>query len=107
MENKTKIPFLELVKYLSFKIPLYNNLDFIKISELKNKKNITELFINLKSVKNYYKLNNANIVKLLYFNRNSINNILYNNDRLITLDEKEMEENISYYLYLSLLMREN
>ena len=107
MENKTKIPFLELVKYLSFKIPLYNNLDFIKLSELKNKKNITELFINLKSVKNYYKLNNANIVKLLYFNRNSINNILYNNDRLITLDEKEMEENISYYLYLSLLMREN
>jgi len=107
MENKTKIPFLELVKYLSFKIPLYNNLDFIKLSELKNKKNITELFINLKSVKNYYKLNNANIVKLLYLNRNSINNMLYNNDRLIALDEKEMEENISYFLYLSLLMREN
>ena len=106
MKNKTKIPFLELVKYLSFKIPLNNNLDFIKLSELKCKENITDLFSNLKSIANYYKLNKTNIVKLLYFNRNSINNILYNTDRLIALDEEEIEENVSYYFYLSLLIRE-
>ena len=106
MKNKTKIPFLELVKYLSFKIPLNNNLDFIKLSELKCKENITDLFSNLKSIVNYYKLNKTKIVKLLYFNRNSINNILYNTDRLIALDEEEIEENVSYYFYLSLLIRE-
>ena len=107
MKNTTKIPFLELVKYLSFKIPLYNDLDFIKLSELKSKENITELYINLKSIENYYKLNNKNIVKLLYLNRTSINSILYNNDRFIILFEEEIEENISYYFYLSLLIKEN
>ena len=107
MKNKTKIPFLELVKYLSFKIPLNNNLDFIKLSEFKNKESITELFCNLKSIEKYFKLKSINIVKLIYFNRNSINKLLYNTDRIIKLDEEEIEENISYYFYLTLLISED
>jgi len=103
MKNTTKIPFLELVKYLSFKIPLYNDLDFIKLSELKSKENITELYINLKSIENYYKLNNKNIVKLLYLIRTSINSILYNNDRFIILFEEEIEENLIIHLQLTIL----
>ena len=53
----------------------------------------------------YYNLDKINIIKILYFNRNEIHNILYNKDKQIIIDCKT--SNLSFNFYLSLLLREN
>ena len=100
---------MNLVKELSIKNPLYNNPKFIELSIVKNKTNINDLLSNFQKLDEYYeyKLDNLNLIKLLYFNRNSIQKILYDSEKIIKLDSNKGEKNLSYYFYLSLLIKEN
>ena len=99
--------FMQLVKYLSLKNSFYNNPNFIELSNVKNKTNINNLLINLEQLEKYYKLDNLNLIKLIYFNRNSIHQILYDTEKNIILDSNKGEKNLSYYFYLSLLIKDN
>ena len=91
--------YFYITQYLSLNNSLFYNNDFILSS---NKKDIENIFINIEKLENKYKIDNLEIVQLLYFNRVSINKILYDKDEIITLNSEDIS-NLSYYFYVSLL----
>ena len=90
--------YFYIAQYLSLNNSLFYNNDFISSS---NKKDIENIFINIEKLENKYKIDNF---KLLYFNRVSINKILYDKDEIIALNSEDIP-NLSYYFYVSLLIR--
>ena len=97
--------FSKLLKSLSNEFFNFKDIDLIKNSEVENKKNV-ELFL-INTANNYHN-NKLDLVKFFYLNRFSIHDILYKYGKIIRLTfEDEKEENLSYYFYLSLLIRDN
>ena len=85
---------------------IYNNINIIELSEKNDKNNFKKDLININNLSEYYQLDKLTIIKLLYFNKNYFHNILYFYDNLIELSN-EKEENLSFYFYLALLIKEN
>ena len=76
-------------------------------NEINDKNPISKLISNFEEIKTIINGKNPNIIKLLYFNKNQIHTILYESEELITLKTKLMENNISNYFYLILLLKDN
>ena len=87
---------------------LYKNTDLIIKADIKDKSNIEKLLIDIRNILKNYNKNKLDSVKFLYINRFTIHDILYKLNKVIRLDFKdEKEDNLSYYFYLSLLIRDN
>ena len=97
--------FLNLIKYLSINNSIYYDCKFIELSKVKDKENIEKILISYKILDKNLKLNSLDLIKLYYFNRISIHNILYKYQKNIQLNNDLNK--ISYYYYLSLLIRDN
>ena len=95
--------------------PLLNNDNLCQNTELtkvlknknKNKDKFEEWIINYDEINKFCKDKEYNPLKFIYFNKNKIHKILYDKDETIYLDSNESEKNLSYYFYLSLLIKDN
>ena len=100
--------FLKLITKLPNNFFLYKDIDFIQNSEIKDKDNVEKSLIDIQNIVNNYYTNKLDLVKFFYLNRLSIHEILYKYGKIIRLNyNDEKEENLSYYFYLSLLIRDN
>ena len=85
----------------------FKDLKFSEISKsltFKVKNDIKDIFTDIENIKNHFKLNELEAIKLLYFNNNIIHPLLYEFDKIIKINSIEKIYNISYYYYLSLLI---
>ena len=98
--------FFNLIKYLSFKNSFVYNPNLINLSNYENKENIEKHIINIKELDEI--IIPYNSMKLLYYNKNSIHNILYEKDYIIELDFRKKREyfNLSFLFYLILLIKD-
>lgn len=77
--------------------------------ELSNQKNpISNLIKEYEDIINIINDNkNGHIAKFLYFNKKTIHKLLYEKNEVISLDYKEENNNIEFYFYFTLLIKEN
>ena len=76
-----------------------------KISNLPNN-NLKLLLSNYTEVSSILKSNKKDLIYFLYFNRDNIHNILYDEEKLIQIKINKNNRNLSYYFYLSLLIKD-
>ena len=92
--------FSEMIKFISFENAINND------NEIKEFTSIEKLQIN----KNYLEkdLNNLRLAKLYYFARKNLYQALYDLNKIIRLNyDDKNEENLPFYFYLSLFIRDN
>ena len=77
------------------------NFEESNIIEKKNK----NFKINIEELSSYYNLDKIKIVKLLYYNIDIFQNILYSHDKEIILEKED--QNLSYIFYAALLIENN
>ena len=100
--------FLKTIKTLSNQYFIYKDIDLIKTAEIKDKKNVEKSLIDIQNAENIYHNNKLKLIKFFYLNRFGIHDIIYKLDKIIRLNfNDEKEENLSFYFYLSLLIRDN
>ena len=98
---------MSFIKLLSNNNYYFNDLKFSEISKsltLKVKNDIKDIFTDIENIKKHFKLNELEVMKLLYFNNNIMHPLLYEFDNIIKINSIEKIDNISYYYYLSLLI---
>ena len=123
MRNKEK----EIIIFYKQKLPTKSALSYTIIAKLNNfienldedlkkeddRKNIriydpiTMLISNFKETQKILDLKEENICKFLYFNRNKVHQILYEDEERINIDYVGLKKNLSFYFYLYLLTRYN
>ena len=104
MNNKKKLKICDLINNLSNIDYIYNYNKFInEFKKLTEKNDIN--FININDFEIIFGFNKLNTIKLLYYNRTDIHKILY--DKEITIKIDGNIQNISFYYYLSLLIKKN
>ena len=94
MEQKIENVFIDLLKLLSSQNSLYNNEKYINFSNIKDKSNIEEKFIDLNEISKYLYIDMKDSIKFLYFNKDSIHKILYDKDKCFILKKKDIQLNI-------------
>jgi len=102
-----KMNFLKLIEYLSKKHNYFDNNKLIELLQINDdiEKN-QKIIINNKELEKVCQLNKLDIIKFYYFNKSSIHNLLYKFEKNIKLNYDEKDP-LSYYFYLSLLIRDN
>ena len=90
---------------LSLKLNFCYNFTLIQTEDINNP--ITKLLSDFNEIKNILTINNPNLLKFLYFNRNKIHKILYEFEEIIDLDGLKTSFYLYLYFYLSLLIEEN
>ena len=99
---------MNFLKFLLLYKPLYNNENIFQLSSKNNKKCIQSL-ININSLEKLYEIDKLDIIKSIYYNKNSIHQYLYDNEEFIniTSDSDEKLTKLSFLFYLSLLIADN
>ena len=99
---------MDFLKFLLLYKPLYNNEKIFQLSSKNNKKSIQSL-ININSLEKLYEIDILDIIKSIYYNKNSIHQYLYENEEFIniTSDSDEKLTKLSFLFYLSLLIADN
>ena len=90
---------------LSLKLNICYNFTLIQTEDINNP--ITKLLSDFNEIKKILTINNPNLLKFLYFNRNKIHKILYDLEEIIDLDGLKNSFYLYLYFYLSLLIEEN
>ena len=90
-----------------FKYKLLLDLTLKCPNEINDKNPISELINNYQEIKSIINLKTPNIFQFIYFNKKKIHKILYDSEKMINLDSILIENNLSNYFYLSLLIRDN
>ena len=67
---------------------------------------IYKLLLNYSDIENIQKLNKKQITKFLYFNKKYVHQILLNSDKTIHFNYEEINNNLSFYFYLILLIKD-
>ena len=66
----------------------------------------SELVVNIEEILNIVKENNGQYLKLFYFNKENIHNVLYQEEEVISIDDT-LTRKLSNLFYLDLLIKEN
>ena len=90
---------------LSLKLNICYNFTLIQTEDINNP--ITKLLSDFNEIKKILTINDPNLLKFLYFNRNKIHKILYDLEEIIDLDGLKSSFYLYLYFYLSLLIEEN
>ena len=90
---------------LSLKLNICYNFTLIQTEDINNP--ITKLLSDFNEIKKILTINDPNLLKFLYFNRNKIHKILYDLEEIIDLDGLKNSFYLYLYFYLSLLIEEN
>ena len=76
--------------------------------EIENKFNpFQRIITNYNEIQKLLSLNNPQILKIFFFNRNIIYDILYETEKIIDIKDTEEKKELSYYFYLDMLIMEN
>ena len=107
----TKLSFIyHIISILNYYSDIIDNDDNDDNKNSKKSTQLNEPIINL--ISNYEeikKINSSkkeNIYKFFYLNRKTIHKILYENEKIIEINI-EMKKSLSFYFYLSLLIKDN
>ena len=91
-----------------FKLSLCQSTTFSQPYEIGPKNPIFELISSFDEVSNLLEnMKNENIFKLFYFNKDKINDALYDDEEIIQLNQELIKNDLSYYFYLFLLIGED
>ena len=85
---------------------LCENSNLIEL-KYENKEEIEDWLIDYERFNNFCETNKYNPLKIYYFNKNYIHKILYDKQELILLNSNKSKNNLPYYFYLSLLIKDN
>lgn len=75
-------------------------------SEIYDNDPIYKLLSEYSDIENIQKINEGQITKFLYFNRKNVHRILYDEDKTIHFKYEEINNNLSFYFYLILLIND-
>ena len=106
MEIKNENIFIDLVKYLSLNNSIFYDSNFLLLSTNKNKDKAFNILLDMELFEKKFKTDKKEIAQILYFNRKSINKILYDKEEKIKLNSEGIQ-NLSYYFYVSLLINDD
>ena len=95
LTKKNNIP-LRLLIYYNIIVNLFHKTN-----------DIVKMLANYSEVKILLDSKKEDIIYFLYFDRYNIHKILYNEEEIIYININENNRNLTYYFYLSLLIREN
>ena len=106
MEAINIIKFFQIIKFIYRDNYIDNKFEIIKGLNIDNKEDIEKLLTDYEKLNIFFKKDKLKVIKFLYFNREIIHNILYENENTIELKPDEDIINLSFYFYLSLLIRD-
>ena len=96
-----------LDKKFQLKISLSFSATLNDTTELKNNIPIYNLLSDYSEIEDIFKINKPEKMKYLYFNRNKINGLLYEKDKVIEINLNLIQNKLSEYFYLNLLIEYN
>ena len=96
-----------IFKINNFKLSLCIQTKILPIENNNNKEIINKLISNYSELKQIEDLDNTVFLKFIYFNRNKIEYILYNEDEILFIDPKKLNKNLSNFFYLTILIEDN
>ena len=105
LNQKLNICYLATLNQPIFQ-PIIDN-EKNKIDEKDNVNPIFMLLSNFEEIENILKIDNLNYLKFFYFNKIKTHEILYDKEKLITINDKNVNSKFYLYFYLSLLIEEN
>ena len=106
MINKERI-FPKLNEGLSLKIPLCYYTTLNQSMDIFNNDPIFKLLNEYSNIEKIFSMNDIEITKFLYFNREYIDKILYQSEKIAHFKYDEKNENLSFYFYLNLLIKDD
>ena len=106
MALKEEIKFPQLKDNIPNKISLCYYITLNQPSEIFKEEPIYKLLLNYSDIENIQKLNKKQITKFLYFNKKYVHQILLNSDKTIHFNYEEINNNLSFYFYLILLIKD-
>lgn len=80
------------------------------ISDENNKISVdpfSRIITSYEEIKEILEMKEQYLLEFLYYNRNKIHNILYDEERIIPIDLIQSDKNLFFYFFLSLLIKEN
>ena len=95
----------KISKDIPIKLLLYYNLTIAKSSELDE--SIFQFLSKFSDVKTFVNLNENETIKFLYFNKNKIKSILFDEEEIVNIKNNKNKKEFPYFFYLSLLLQEN
>ena len=107
-DKTTKLSFIyHIISILNYYSDIIDN-DDNKNSKESSQLNepIINLISNYEEIKKINSEKEENIYKFFYLNRKTIHKILYENEKIIEINI-EMKKSLSFYFYLSLLIKDN
>ena len=105
LNQKLNICYLTTLNQPIFQ-PIIDN-EKNKNDEKDNENPIFMLLSNFEEIQNILKIDNLNYLKFFYFNKIKTHEILYDKEKLITINDKNVNSKFYLYFYLSLLIEEN
>ena len=94
------------IENIQFKLNLSYNFSIFTSSEINDNDPIYKLLLEYRDIENIQKLNKKQITKFLYFNKKYVHQILLNSDKTIHFNYEEINNNLSFYFYLILLIKD-
>ena len=99
--NKSLSKKLNLAYYTILKIGLIN-------TDINNQLNpFTKMIFNFNEIQNLLEIKDPNILKIFYFNRNRVHEVLYEEEEIINLKSIEEKKTLAFYFYLDFLIKDN
>ena len=95
----------KISKDIPIKLLHYYNLTINKSSELDE--SIFGILSKFPDINTIVNVNEIETIKFLYFNKNKIKKILFNEEEIVNIKINKDKKELSYYFYLSLLLQEN
>ena len=95
----------KISKNISMKLSLYYFITTIKSSELDE--SIFRLLSKFSDIVTFLNLNEIETTKFLYFNKNKVKDILFNEEEIVKIKNSKCKKEFQYYFYLSSLLQEN
>ena len=104
MNGKNTFPQLDI--YCPMKLSICYNISLIQPIDIYYNDPINKLIFEYSDIENIKKISDFQITQFLYFNRKSVHKLLYDLDQNIHFDYEEINNNLSFYFYLLLLIND-
>jgi len=104
--NKSLSKKLNLAYYTIIKNDIIDiiNTDKKDINQLNP---FTKIISNFTEIQNLLEIKDQNILKIFYFNKKKVDDILYEKEEIIKINYIEEKKSLSFYFYLDLLIKDN
>jgi len=98
--NKSLSKKLNLAYYTILKNDIIN-------TDINQLNPFTKIIFNFKEIENLLEIKDQKIIKIFYFNRNRVHDILFEDEEIININYIEEKKTLSFYFYLDFLIKDN